>query len=308
MMTRLADDYVMTPMGRRRRAAPRRRPRSARGRGGACAARRDLRLARHAPRGSRLDRGRGVHARRLHAGAGAVLRRLGAPDPRRVRDPQRPARTSPRPPVGRALRRGGAALPPLLSARRVRPGLTAKGCVRPGGALALRSDHVASPFYTRSTSAAHRPSNEPGKPASCATGDRRCGNRRWARVAAKADLGSGHRLRDVRSTSRARSAAYRTQRSGGGRTGLHRFACPLGRSAFPSGRVDRLTTGAAGRSVDCSRRAGLCRQAAARPDHSGRCLCRNRIGARLPGHVAGRSAFASQATASRYTGDRASSR
>ena len=112
MMDRFFDNYVMTPMqkivGDSIRAAEERDPRGRRR--GARAARHRLSLARRPHGGTRVGGGRRLQPRRLRGGARAVLRRLGAPDRRALRERPRLSATAARAAVVRARRRRGAAV------------------------------------------------------------------------------------------------------------------------------------------------------------------------------------------------------
>lgn len=116
MLDRVFDNYVMTPM--QKIVLDPLRPEPARDAHGVAEARAlldriyawlDERLA------ARTGRRRGLHHGRLRGRAGALLRRLGARDSDRARQPARLSG----PPAGPAVRRArggrGAALPPLLS-------------------------------------------------------------------------------------------------------------------------------------------------------------------------------------------------
>lgn len=128
MMTRIADDYVFTPMNIL--VADTLRPEGSRDPHGVAAAREGLDTiyawAGPATGRPRLDRGRSVHACRLRARPRLVLRRLGAPDPGRARDAPGPSRPPQRPPVRRPLHRRRTPLPSALPARRTRAGLSGR--------------------------------------------------------------------------------------------------------------------------------------------------------------------------------------
>ena len=118
LMDRFFDNYVMTPMqkivfdcirhGEGSRPLRRRR--------GASDARQGLWLARQDARRARMGGGSIVQRRRLRGGSVAVLCRLGPSGRRGLSTGSGLSTKTPRPPVLRAGRRRGSALPPFLPA------------------------------------------------------------------------------------------------------------------------------------------------------------------------------------------------
>src|SRR5690606_25671548 len=92
-------------------------------RAGEGGARKRLWLARQGAGGRRLGDALWLQPRRLRRGAVAFLCRLGSPDSRAAREFACLSRAAARASVGVTLRRGCAAVPRLLPARRARSGL-----------------------------------------------------------------------------------------------------------------------------------------------------------------------------------------